>query len=290
MDRQNVGILHPGEMGLSVAATIQNTGHTVYWVSEGRSPKTRERAEKLNLVDAHALAHLCEVCSVIVSVCPPEAAEGLANDVLSDGFTGLYLDANAISPQRAIRIGQAVTDAGGTFVDGGIIGGPAWTPGSTWLYLSGKAADRAAAYFAAGPLETRMVSDTIGKASALKMCFAAYTKGTTALLSAVLATAASLDVRTELEQQWSQNGSNFAAEASQRVRQVTAKAWRFAGEMEEIAATFREAGLPDGFHLAAADIYRRMAGFKDALATPAVDEVLQVLIRSTLEDTAHPTS
>lgn len=284
MDKQNVGILHPGEMGLSVAATIQNTGHTVYWASEGRSPKTRERAEKLNFVDAHTLAHLVEVCSVIVSVCPPEAAESLAHSVVSHGFTGLYLDANAISPQRAIRIGQAITEAGGIFVDGGIIGGPAWTPGSTWLYLSGKAADRVAGYFAAGPLETRVVAESIGKASALKMCFAAYTKGTTALLSAVLATAEALDVREELEQQWSHNGSDFAQETSQKVAQVTAKAWRFAGEMEEIAATFQEAGLPNGFHLAAADIYRRMAGFKDAGAMPAVDEVLQVLLHHRLED------
>jgi 3-hydroxyisobutyrate dehydrogenase-like beta-hydroxyacid dehydrogenase len=278
MDKQNVGILHPGEMGLSVAATTQNTGHTVYWASEGRSQKTHARAEKLNLLDAHSLAHLCEVCSAIVSVCPPEAAENLAHSVLSHGFTGLYLDANAISPGRTQRIGQAITAAGGTFVDGGIIGGPAWTPESTWLYLSGKAADVAVDYFSSGPLETRIVGDDIGKASALKMCFAAYTKGTTALLSAILATAEALNVRTELEQQWSHNGSNFADEASQKVTRVTAKAWRFAGEMEEIAATFQEAGLPDGFHLAAADIYRRMAGFKDTSETPSFDSVLRALL------------
>jgi 3-hydroxyisobutyrate dehydrogenase-like beta-hydroxyacid dehydrogenase len=278
MDKQNVGILHPGEMGLSVAATIQNTGHTVYWASEGRSQKTRARADKQNLVDAHSLAHLCEVCSVIVSVCPPEAAENLAHSVLSYNFTGLYLDANAISPGRTQRIGQAITDAGGAFVDGGIIGGPAWTRGSTWLYLSGKAADIAVDYFSSGPLETCVVGDDIGKASALKMCFAAYTKGTAALLSTVLATAEALNVRTELEQQWSHNGSHFADEASQKVTQVTAKAWRFAGEMEEIAATFQEAGLPDGFHLAAADIYRRMAGFKDTAKPPSLDSVLRTLL------------
>jgi 3-hydroxyisobutyrate dehydrogenase-like beta-hydroxyacid dehydrogenase len=278
MAKHNVGILHPGEMGLSVAATIQNSAHTVYWASEGRSPKTSERAAKINLVDADSLTNLCETCSVIISVCPPEAAENLAQNVISHGFTGLYLDANAISPQRAQRIGQAVTDAGGKFVDGGIIGGPAWTSGSTWLYLSGNAALEAAEYFSAGPLETRIVGDSIGKASALKMCFAAYSKGTTALLSAVLATAEALAVREELEQQWSHNGSNFAEETSRKVTHVTAKAWRFAGEMEEIAATFRDAGLPDGFHLAAADIYSRLAGFKDASSTPSPADVLQVLL------------
>jgi 3-hydroxyisobutyrate dehydrogenase-like beta-hydroxyacid dehydrogenase len=277
VNKTNIGILHPGDMGISVASTLQSSGHTVYWASEGRSPQTSERAQKHNLVDVHSLAQLCETCSVIISVCPPDAAEELANTVLSHSFKGLYLDANAISPQRAQRIGSAVTTAGATFVDGGIIGGPAWKPGSTWLYLSGADANKAAAYFSAGPLETQVIGDAIGKASALKMCFAAYTKGTTALLCAVLGAAEALDVRRELEQQWSQNGSGFAEESTQRVRQVTAKAWRFAGEMDEIAATFRETGMPDGFHLAAADLYRRMTDFKGYVGTPSLLAVLGAL-------------
>jgi 3-hydroxyisobutyrate dehydrogenase-like beta-hydroxyacid dehydrogenase len=279
MKKENIGILHPGEMGASVAASAQNTGHTVYWAAAGRSAQTRERAQTLGLAEVPSLAALCKTCPIIVSVCPPDAAEAVAHDVLGHGFTGLYLDANAISPQRAIRIGQAMAEAGATFVDGGIIGPPAWEPGRTWLYLSGPDADKAAAWFAAGPLETGIVGDAIGKASALKMCFAAYTKGTTALLCAILATAERLDVRTELARQWSRNGSEIAEQRVQQVRQVTAKAWRFTGEMEEIAATFRDAGLPAEFHLAAADVYRRLAGFKGAPETPSLDEVLLTLLR-----------
>lgn len=278
MNGQNkpVGILHPGEMGISIAATIQNTGYPVYWASEGRSPQSHKRAEEHGLLDAGTLAHLCEICPVIVSVCPPDAAEYLMHEVLSHGFSGHYLDLNAISPQRAQRMAQALQDAGGTLTDGCIIGGPAWKPGTTWLYLSGQDADNAMSYFSAGPLETKVVGDAIGKASALKMCFAAYTKGSTALLSAVMATAEAFDVRAELEQQWIQDG--FAEEAARRVRQVTAKAWRFAGEMDEIAATFHEAGMSDGFHKAAADTYRRMAEFKDASATPSLEDILQALL------------
>jgi 3-hydroxyisobutyrate dehydrogenase-like beta-hydroxyacid dehydrogenase len=277
MEKPNIGILHPGDMGISVAASARNSGHTVYWASEGRSPQTRERAEKHGLVEAGSLPHLCETCAMIVSVCPPDAAEGVANSVLAHGFTGLYVDANAISPQRAVRIGQAMS--GARFVDGGIIGGPAWKPGTTWLYLSGEAAEEAAAIFSAGPLETSVIGDQIGKASALKMCFAAFTKGSTALLCATLAAAESLGVRAELEQQWSRDGSDFAAQAAQKVRQVTAKAWRFGGEMEEISATFSEAGVPSSFHLAAADIYHRLAEFKGAAETPALDDVLAALLQ-----------
>ncbi len=112
------------------------------------------------------------------------------------------------------------------------------------------------------------------------MCYAAYTKGTTALLCGILATAEALGVRGELETQWSRDWNDFGRQAGERVRNVTAKAWRFAGEMAEIAATFREAGMPGEFHAAAEMIYQRIAGFKDASEIPALEEVLKKLVQS----------
>jgi 3-hydroxyisobutyrate dehydrogenase-like beta-hydroxyacid dehydrogenase len=275
-----LGILHPGQMGISVAASAQNSGCDVYWASKERSPQTHARAARHNLHDARTLAQLCATCSTLVSVCPPHAAEAVAEQVAAQTFTGLYLDANAIAPQRATRIGQKITQAGATFVDGGIIGGPAWEPGRTWLYLSGPEAPAAASCFSSGPLETRVIGAEIGKASALKMCFAAYTKGSTALLCAIVATAKALGVWEELQGQWSRGGSEFAEQAVRRVRGVTDRAWRFAGEMDEISATFSQAGLPGGFHAAAATVYRRIADFKDAPSTPSLEEVLAALVQA----------
>lgn len=274
---ENVGILHPGDMGISIAASAQNSGSAVFWASEGRSPQTAERANKHALVDVHSLNELCQACSILLSVCPPHAAEAVARQVLEQSFSGLYADLNAISPIRAARIGEAMAEGGISFVDGGIIGGPAWEPNSTWLYLSGKEAPRLASCFSAGPLQVEVIGGQIGKASALKMCYAAYTKGSTALLCALLAAAENLDVRAELEQQWSHDDAGFAERTQQRVRGVTAKAWRFAGEMDEIAATFAAAGMPVGFHLAAAEVYRRLADFKDQQAPPSLAEVFSAL-------------
>jgi 3-hydroxyisobutyrate dehydrogenase-like beta-hydroxyacid dehydrogenase len=273
-----LGILHPGQMGISVAASAQKTGCEVYWVSEGRSQQTRKRAREHNLTDAHSIEALCRICDMIISVCPPHAAEGVANQVLTAGFHGLYADANAISPQRSVHIGQVLDAAGLDYVDGGIIGGPAWEAGKTFLYLSGKEAQRIADCFLAGPLETNLIGKEIGKASALKMCFAAYTKGTTALLSGILAAADELNVREELEAQWASADPDFATKTQERVRRVTAKAWRFEGEMKEIASTFAGTSIPAGFHIAAAEIYRRMAKFKDAPQTPELADVLDALL------------
>ena len=156
----------------------------------------------------------------------------------------------------------------------GLRGNPT-APGCTSL---GRRLPRQPRYFASGPLETNIVGDEIGQASALKMCFAAYTKGSTALLCAIVAAADELGVGDALNQQWSRNGSDFAEQTERRVRGVTAKAWRFVGEMEEIAATLEGAGLPGGFHEAAADVYTRIAGFKDAPETPTLDDVVDALL------------
>lgn len=278
MTSYSLGILHPGDMGISIAASAINSGHTVYWASQGRSAATQARAEKYGLHDAGTLQALCAQCDIILSVCPPHAAEDVATQVVRQGFKGLYLDANAIAPQKAVRLEQLLTQAGAKFVDGGIIGGPAWKPQSTYLYLSGSEAQTLTDCFAAGPLETVILSDKVGEASALKMCYAAYTKGTTALLCAVLGTAEQLGVREALYAQWEHDSPHSAEQNAQRVRTVTAKAWRFAGEMEEIAATFAGAGLPSGFHLAAEEVYRRTAGFKDASQTPPLEDVLEALV------------
>lgn len=272
-----IGLLHPGEMGVSIAASAINSGNQVFWASRGRSRTTRSRAEKHGLMEIDLLSTLCQSCEIILSICPPHAAEDVARSVIEQGFKGYFLDANAISPQRATRIGQTMEANDIHFVDGGIIGGPAWTPKQTWLYLSGKYPQIIADCFSKGPLETKIIGDEIGKASALKMCYAAYSKGTTALLAAILAAAESLGVRNELYQQWDEDETGFAKQVEGRTRRVTAKAWRFEGEMHEISSTFREAGLPDGFHEAAADIYQRMARFEGKEQPPALTEVFSAL-------------
>ncbi len=280
MPSETIGILHPGTMGISVAASALQSGHQVCYASAGRSNATLVRAAEHGLHNLETLPALCAACSIIISVCPPYAAGDLAEQVLACGFSGLYLDANAISPGASRRIGELLTSAGIAFVDGGVIGGPAWTPGETWLYLSGPEPDskRITACFSAGLLEVRFIGQEVGRASALKMCYAAYTKGTTALLTSILALSESLGVRDDLYAQWERDDPGFPARTGTRARRVTSKAWRFAGEMDEIAETFEAENLPGGFHRAAGDIYRRLARFKTSENLPPLDEVLAALL------------
>jgi 3-hydroxyisobutyrate dehydrogenase-like beta-hydroxyacid dehydrogenase len=278
MATSTIGILHPGEMGVSLAAAARSGGHDVLWASSGRGDATAARALEHGLVDAVDVGGLCARCDLIVSICPPHAAEEVAAAVVAGGFRGVFVDANAIAPARMRRIAAASEAAGIDVVDGGVIGGPAWTPGSTWLYLAGNRAAEVATAFGAGPLATEVLGPEVGTASALKMCYAATTKGTTALLAAVLGSAERLGVRAALESQWNRDEPGSAERSTERVRRSTRKAWRFAGEMDEIAATFDAAGLPPGFHAAAADLYRRLAPFKGAPELPELEAVLAALL------------
>jgi 3-hydroxyisobutyrate dehydrogenase-like beta-hydroxyacid dehydrogenase len=273
---ESIGVINPGDMGVSIAASAVHNGHHVYWASKGRSADTRKRAEENHLIDAGTLEEVCKQCSIILSVVPPSASEEVAEQVIAQKFKGTFADLNAISPQRAQRIGERLEANGIKFVDGGIIGPPAWATNTTWLSLSGKSSSTIAALFTNGPLRTEILGDRIGDASALKMCYGAYTKGHTALIAGVLGTAANSGVRDALMRRWAADGSGLDKSAAGRVARITDRAWRWVGEMDEIASTFEHASMPRGFHDAAGDIYRRLAQFKDQ-EPPSTDTLIDAL-------------
>ena len=258
-----LGLIHPGAMGASIGAAAVAAGTPVSWASSGRSAASAQRAAAAGLDDAGSLAALVARCDVVVSVCPPAAAPDVAGEVAALGFGGVYVDANAVAPTTVRGIGTAVERAGARFVDGGIVGPPARQPGSTRLYLAGTEADAVAALFEGSPLGTVVIGDEIGRASALKMAYAARGKGASALLLAVVAFARAEGVERELLAEWAISLPEMR-ERSERTAQGTApKAWRFSGEMLEIADSFEAAGLPGGFHRAAATLYARLSDFKD---------------------------
>jgi 3-hydroxyisobutyrate dehydrogenase-like beta-hydroxyacid dehydrogenase len=274
-----IGILHPGDMGSVVGACAVAAGARVLWASEGRSAGSRERAAAAGLEDARTVAAVVAASDVIVSVCPPHAAIEVARDVAGRRFAGLFVDANAVAPGTAREIGAIVEAGGATFVDGGLIGPPPRNAGSTRLYLSGREAKRAAAIFESSALEAIAIGDGPGAASALKMTYAAYTKGSSALLMAIRALAASEGVDDALLAEWRRSQPDLPKRSEAAARDNARKAWRFVGEMEEIAAAFAAAGLPGGFHEAAAEIYARLADYKDAATPPSMADLVAPLTR-----------
>lgn len=262
-----IAILHPGEMGSAVAAALDPTV-TAGWCGRDRSDATRRRAEQLRLEELADLGRVAAWADAVVSVCPPAAARALAEDVLAAGFRGLYLDANAVSPTTARRIGSEVGAAGAAFVDGGIIGPAPRRGGTTRLYLAGGRATEVAAWFEDGPLGTVVLPGTVGDASALKAAYAGWTKASAALLVAVRGYARAAGVEEPLLEEWDRSQPGLRDRSDASFERLSRTAWRFEGEMREIAATMDDHGLPADFHDGAAAVFQRLARAGDADGDP----------------------
>jgi 3-hydroxyisobutyrate dehydrogenase-like beta-hydroxyacid dehydrogenase len=245
-----VGLLHPGEMGSALADALRRRGCAVRWASQGRSAATRARAAAAELEDVVSARELARRSDIILSVCPPQAAGEVAHSVA--GFDGVFIDANAIAPATSRAIGAGFA----RYVDGGIIGPPPRSGGTTRLYLSGEEATAVGELFDGTTVDARVLSTAVGDASALKMVYAAWTKGTAALLLAIRDVARTEGVNEALVEEWRLSIPELPDQTLRAARSAAAKGWRWVGEMEEIAATFAAAGRPDGFHRAAAEIFR----------------------------------
>jgi 3-hydroxyisobutyrate dehydrogenase-like beta-hydroxyacid dehydrogenase len=279
MSETLIGLLHPGEMGAAVAACLTGRGYQVLWVPAGRGPATRARAAAAGLTAAAGpdaegqAADLARRAGVILSVCPPHAALEVARAVAAAGFTGTYADANAISPGTARQVRAAVEAAGARYVDGGIIGLPpspaaaeAASPGGTRLYLAagseggdgdGPTAQVAGLFEGTALTPVILRNDNPAGASALKMAYASWTKGSAALLLAARALAQAEGVADSLLAEWSLSQPGLEGRSLGAARSAAAKGWRWVGEMGEIAASMTADGLPGGFHQGAAEVFRR---------------------------------
>jgi 3-hydroxyisobutyrate dehydrogenase-like beta-hydroxyacid dehydrogenase len=279
---QVIALLHPGEMGAAVGRVLVESGHEVLWCSAGRGEQTARRAIDAGLTDTASLETMLERADVVFSICPPHAAIDVAESVAESlaGFAGLYLDANAISPASAAQVEQIITSAGGRYVDGGIVGPPPGGTVHTRLYLSGKEAAFVAALFAGEQVETTIIGDRPGAASALKLAYSAWSKGTAALLLAIRAFARAEGVEADLLKEWSSSRPQLLDESIRAAHSAATKGWRWVGEMEEIAASFKAVGLPGGTYEAAAEIYARSDRDESARPDAEIFEHVMELLKS----------
>src|SRR5690606_34413035 len=226
-------------------------GHDVGWLPEGRGAATTDRAAAAGLTPWNDVV----AADVVISLVPPAAAVETATRVA--GFTGIYVDANAISPGRSAEVASIVRDGGATFVDGGVVGPPPTEDGTTRLYLSGDEAARVAALFEGTRVEAVTVEAGEFGASAVKMTYASWTKISAALVLAADATAEAYGVADVLHAEWARSQPDLARRLERARSSAVAKGWRWDDEMRQIAETFGEAGQPRGLGEAAADIYGR---------------------------------
>ncbi|MFB8272955.1 DUF1932 domain-containing protein [Streptomyces sp. NPDC055955] len=278
MDQPTVGILHPGSMGAAVAACAQANAAEVLWCETGRSPATAKRAAQFGLTPVATLGELLDRGDIVISLCPPAAAEDLAHDVAELGFTGVYVEANAINPERSQR-SAALLEPAATVVDGGVVGSPPVRGKTPTLYLSGPAdaTERIEALFAGTAVQTRTLGAEVGKASALKLSYASFQKTSRVLAALAVGMAREHGVDQELIEVASRRTDSYLAEP-EYVAKTAARAWRWGPELGEAADTLAAAGLPPEMLRAAASTLARWTDLKDdseLTLTDALDRLAQ---------------
>ena len=263
MKLKKIGVASPGDMGQAVAGRLKACGFEVYTSLAGRSARTAELAREAGLIDAGTVRQLVETCDAIFSVLNPAAALEKAREVgaaMRETKKNLmYVDCNAIAPSTGAQIERLITEAGGTFVDAGIIGPPPRGKTKTKLYVSGPHAAVLSEQIVDEQLIVRVVGERIGEASAVKMCYASITKGALALGVELLITARKLGVEQALEAEFRETQPDLYDWILNRSLSMPPKAYRWVPEMDEIAKTFEDVGMTPRIMQGAADMYELIA-------------------------------
>ncbi|TCJ34636.1 DUF1932 domain-containing protein [Parafrankia sp. BMG5.11] len=262
--RPVVALLHPGAMGAAVGQQATSKAR-VLWLPEGRSAATAARADDAGLQPVADLATLVRDTDVVISLCPPQFADRIAAAVLAAGFDqGVFLDANALIPQRMAAIGELFAGTTVRVIDGSIIGPPPTGPGTTRLYLAGPTEGTTAVtdLFTGSGLEAVPISGEVGAASALKTAQAVFQKASRALAGLAHALADHYGVGDILTEEGRRYHRPILAEPD-FLPTVAARAWRWSPEMTEAAEALHAADLPDAMIRGAVEVLDAWAAYRD---------------------------
>ena len=279
---QTIGLVGVGAMGAGIGGSLVSAGSHVVSVLADRSTTSRARAVAQGIEGVDDLGAVLARSRILLSIVPPgvasAVADGAARVATAIGAEGrIFVDCNAISPGRSRQIAGAVRAAGLSYVDGGLIGAPPSPGRPTALYLSGEGGDVVADALRTPEIRAEWLGpEPAAAASALKMSYAAWTKGLNALALSIRALARAEGVDEALVAEW-ERSQPAALAAVDRAPATAAKAWLWVAEMREIATSLDEAGLPDGAFLSAAEVYRRLERYKDIDAPPTVDEMVDAV-------------
>lgn len=284
-----IGILSIGDMGMGIAKLLVAKGFSVATNCSGRSKATRERVKAAQVTDVPLDTDIVRQCDVILSIVPPRDAAATAQRVIDamqlvtrkEEAPLYFADLNAVAPSTVKAIARTIERAGVpvALIDGSVLGGPPYpadgtsTSGSPTAAVGGwnmpsvptsgpvRVAD-IAGYGAtlAEALNMKHISPEIGASSGLKMCFASLSKGYSAVAVQSFTTAERMGVLGPLREAMQEIVPSRVKETENALVGMPPKAYRWVGEMEEIARTHsEEGGFEDTLFRGAAGVFKAVA-------------------------------
>ena len=278
MALKTVAIISPGDMGHAVGRMLGLHGFEVITCLANRSERTKRLAAEGGIRDYPIMSEMLERADIVLSIVPPglaaQAAAEVAESMSASGFCPPYADCNAVSPETAKAIAKRIAEAGADFIDGGILGPPpSEARNNTRFYFSGERAELLAELDGKG-IVVRLLGSGIGRASGIKMCYAALTKGTHALQTAVITLAESLGLAEEVSHEFRTSQEASYKQITSSAPRLPIVAWRYIDEMKQIAQTFEAAGVTPKFHEGAAAVYSHLS------TTPLAEQTLEKMDKS----------
>jgi 3-hydroxyisobutyrate dehydrogenase-like beta-hydroxyacid dehydrogenase len=278
-----VAILSPGAMGHAVGRVLAEHGVDIMTCLAGRSERTHRLASAAGFTEIPTLEDLVCEADLVLSILVPVDAEAiacqLAGALKATGAQPYIADCNAISPMRSAKIETIIQSAGGRFIDASIIGPPPGQGAPPRFYVSGIHAEVMLPLDGKG-IVVKSLGDIVGRASGIKMCYAALTKGTSTLQVALLTAAESMGLTEELRQELAYSQATALQSMESTIPRLPPNAHRWVGEMEEIASTFAHVGVTSHFHLGAAAIYRLLEATSFANESPETIDPDRTLART----------
>lgn len=286
MSINTIAILSPGDMGHAVGQVLRTRGFDVISYLKNRSQRTKDLANLAGIREVPDLSKMVIQADLILSILVPEnaldTARTVANSIRKSNTSVTYADCNAVSPETTKKIESIICLSGSDYVDASIIGNPPGSGIPTRFYVSGVHSEVMSNLDGNG-ITTVDLGNTIGQASAIKMCYAALTKGTFALHTAVLAAAEAMNLTSELREEFINSQSDAYLQMEKTIPSLHTKAFRWVGEMNEIASSFANVGVTPAFHQGAAKIYELISKVPFAHERPETIDTkrtLQETIRS----------
>jgi 3-hydroxyisobutyrate dehydrogenase-like beta-hydroxyacid dehydrogenase len=271
MKIERIGFMTPGDMGQAVALQLQNKGFTVCTALEKRSERSKTMAKEIGLTDLGSIARLTAECDLIMSVMNPGAAVEFAREaaaaISAQSKKPTFIDCNAVAPDTMREIDEIMKAAGARCLDGGIIGPPPRGTAKTSLYISGPGAGDLG-QIGNEQLRVTVMSEKLGDASAIKICYAAFNKGTQGLLLEALMAAHRLGVYEALEKQLLGSRAEAYNGLLRALPNMPPKAYRWVPEMNQIAKTFEGVGMTPRIFQGEADMFEMIAATALGKETP----------------------
>lgn len=258
--------------GASLADRI--TAYDIKSADPATVAEITDRARALGIRSSASAAEALSGATLILSTVTADQSVAVARTaapLIANG--ACFCDLNSCAPSSKRSSAKVIAAAGGRYVDVAVMAPVHPALNMAPCLASGPHAADIAPVLQGLPMSVRVVGDEVGHASSIKMIRSVMVKGMEALTAECTLAAVAAGVEDEVLPSMVNGAPNIdvATRAAYNFERSLCHGARRAAEMEEVAITLADLGLPNGMAAATAAWQGRIAA--TGIPAPAEDEI-----------------